>query len=54
MPKVDGPQLQGEPRRVDGFLLRHAETGLQELGDFLLAPGLGFEADKQCVLDHCC
>ncbi len=39
-------ELQGEPHRGGAFLLCHAEAGQQELGDFLLFAGLGFEADK--------
>jgi len=50
-PKVDGPSCRATTPG-GAFLLRQAEAGLQELGDFLLLAGFGFEADKQCMLDH--
>jgi hypothetical protein len=44
-------ELQSEPHRGGAFLLRQAEAGLQELGNFLLFAGFGFETDKQRMLD---
>ena len=45
-------ELQGELHRGGAFLSRQVKALLQEVGEFLLLAGLGFEADKQCILDH--
>src|SRR5215468_11237422 len=46
------PELQGEPYGGGDFSPCQVEALLQELGELLLLAGLGFEADKQCILDH--
>src|SRR5262245_53676269 len=45
-----GSEPQGEPHERRGFLVGESEALVQELGDFLLLPGFGFETSEECKL----